>query len=202
MKIDTDMFRSREFGEINRALQSLPQKFPGPEFRTRLLVLASQERQRRLSRLTLASRIRLIRNRFELLCEELVRPLALPLAGGLFSTIALFSMFVVPAYPRLSQAVSVADVPTILTTQVALKGVSPFSAAGDDVVVDVTVDGQGRMIDYAVVTGAAVLASSDVRRRLEQALLFTEFTPATSFGQPTPAKMRLWFRSSHIDVRG
>jgi hypothetical protein len=33
-------------------------------------------------------------------------------------------------------------------------------------------------------------------------LLFTEFTPATSFGQPMSSKTRLWFRTSRIDVKG
>jgi hypothetical protein len=64
------------------------------------------------------------------------------------------------------------------------------------------VDEQGRMIDYAVVAGAGVLANAAVRRRLENMLLFTEFTPATSFGQPMTSKMRIWFRTSRIDVKG
>jgi hypothetical protein len=77
-----------------------------------------------------------------------------------------------------------------------------FSVGDNDVVVDVAVDDQGRMIDYTVIAGASVLANPQVRRRLESALLFATFTPATSFGQPLPSKMRLWFHSSRIDVRG
>ena len=86
--------------------------------------------------------------------------------------------------------------------QVAVKGMAPFFGGGDDVVVDVTVDEQGRMIDYAVVAGATALANASLRRRLENVLLFTEFTPATSFGQPMSSKTRLWFRTSRIDVKG
>jgi hypothetical protein len=126
--------------------------------------------------------------------------LALPFAGGVFSTVVLFSMFVVPAYPLLSN--SDTDVPTILNTPVAVKSMAPFSVGDTDVVVDVTVDEQGRMLDYAIVAGASVLANPQMRRRLENALVFSNFTPATTFGQPMISKMRLWFHSSRIDVRG
>ena len=78
---------------------------------------------------------------------------------------------------------------------------SPFSA-DSDIVVDVDVDEQGRMIDYAVVAGANVLANREVRRRLENALVFSNFTPGTTFGQPIVSKVRLWFHSSRIEVKG
>jgi hypothetical protein len=58
------------------------------------------------------------------------------------------------------------------------------------------------MIDYTVLSGAGALANTTTRRRLEAALLFTEFTPATAFGQPMAGKLRLSLRNSRIDVRG
>jgi hypothetical protein len=135
-----------------------------------------------------------------LFSENFWRAIFWPAAGGVVSAVVLFSMCVVPAYPL--RAHTTADVPTVLTTQVAVKGMAPFFGGGDDVVVDVTVDEQGRMIDYAVVAGASALANASLRRRLENVLLFTEFTPATSFGQPMSSKTRLWFRTSRIDVKG
>ncbi len=90
----------------------------------------------------------------------------------------------------------------MLTTEVEVRGTSPFVTSSDEVVVDVWVDGQGRMFDYAIVAGATVLANSQLRRRLENMLLFTQFTPATEFGQPTASKVRLRLGSSRIDVRG
>ena len=186
---------------ISRALRSLPAREPQPELRTSLRVIASRERQRRLARRSLASTVGLWRDRFELFSDNFLRSIALPAAGGLASAVVLFSMCVVPAYPL--RAHTTADVPTVLTTQVAVKDIAPFFGGGDDdVVVDVTVDEQGRMIDYAVVAGASALANASMRRRLENVLLFTEFTPATSFGQPMSSKTRLWFRTSRIDVKG
>ena len=185
---------------ISLALRSLPAREPQPELQTSLRVIASRERQRRLARRSLGSTIGLWRDRFELFSDNFLRSVALPAVGGLASAVVLFSMCVVPAYPL--RAHTTVDVPTVLTTEVAVKGMAPFFGGGDDVVVDVTVDEQGRMIDYAVVAGATALANASLRRRLENVLLFTEFTPATSFGQPMSSKTRLWFRTSRIDVKG
>jgi hypothetical protein len=187
-------------GAINRALRSLPVREPQLELRTSLRVIASRERQRRLATRSLTAMVGMWRDRFELFSENFWRAIFWPAAGGVASAVVLFSMCVVPAYPL--RAHTTADVPTVLTTQVAVKGMAPFFGGGDDVVVDVTVDEQGRMIDYAVVAGASALANASLRRRLENVLLFTEFTPATSFGQPMSSKTRLWFRTSRIDVKG
>ena len=185
---------------IGQSLRSLPVKTPPAGLRTSLRVIASRERQRRVARRDLRSVMRLWRDRTELFCDSVVRSMALPFAGGVCSALVLFSMFVVPAYPLLTH--DALDVPTELTTQVSIKSMAPFSVGDTDVVVDVLVDGQGRMIDYAIVAGASVLANAETRRRLENALLFSNFTPATSFGQPMASRMRLWFRSSQIDVKG
>ena len=185
---------------INQALRSLPAREPQLELRTTLRVMASRERQRRLASRSLTAAVGLWRERFQLFSENVLRGFALPVAGGVASAVILFSMCVVPAYPL--RAHTTVDVPTVLTTQVAVKGMAPFFGGGDDVVVDVTVDEQGRMIDYAVVAGAGALANASLRRRLENVLLFTEFKPATSFGQPMSSKTRLWFRTSRIDVKG
>jgi hypothetical protein len=43
-----------------------------------------------------------------------------------------------------------------------------------------------------------------VRRSVERTLLFTEFTPATSFGQAVPSKLRISLRrgAAAINVKG
>jgi hypothetical protein len=190
----------RNADTIGECLRSLAAKVPPAELRTSLRVIASRERQRSLEHRNLATMWHAWRGNVQLFLDNAVLSLALPFAGGVFSTVVLFSMFVVPAYPLLSN--SDTDVPTVLNTPVAVKSMAPFSVGDTDVVVDVTVDEQGRMLDYAIVAGASVLANPQMRRRLENALVFSNFTPATTFGQPMVSKMRLWFHSSRIDVRG
>jgi len=198
MRYHPDNLRNAD--SLGEALRSLSVKAPPPELRTSLRVIASRERQRRLERRNFATMWHTWRENTRLFLDNAVLSLALPFAGGVFSTVVLFSMFVVPAYPLLSS--SDTDVPTVLSTPVAVKSIAPFSVGDTDVVVDVTVDEQGRMLDYAIVAGASVLANPQMRRRLENALVFSNFTPATTFGQPMISKMRLWFHSSRIDVRG
>jgi hypothetical protein len=185
---------------VGDELRKLSVKVPSAELRTSLRVIGSRERQRRFERRDFMAIWKSWQGRAYLFFDNVVRTIALPVAGGVCSTLVLFSMFVVPAYPLLTRGD--ADVPTILKTPVAVKSMAPFSVGDTDVVVDVVVDEQGRMMDYAIVAGASVLANAQTRRRLENALVFSNFTPATSFGQPMMSKMRLWFHSSRIDVRG
>ena len=199
-----DLRYRRTADSLAECVRHLPAKTPPARLRTSLRVLASRERQRRLTHRNLSTWLHWWWERVQLSSEHLVRTMALPFAGGVCSTLVLFSMFVVPAYPLLRQNLAQgagADVPTILATQGSAKNVSPFSA-DSDIVVDVAVDEQGRMIDYEVVAGANVLASREVRRRLENALVFSNFTPGTTFGQPIVSKVRLWFHSSRIEVKG
>jgi hypothetical protein len=198
MRYHPDNLRNAD--AIGESLRSLSVKVPPAQLRTSLRVIASRERQRRMEHRNFATMWRTWRENARLFVDNVVLSLALPFAGGVFSTVVLFSMFVVPAYPLLSN--SDTDVPTVLNTPVAVKSIAPFSVGDTDVVVDVTVDEQGRMLDYAIVSGASVLANPQMRRRLENALVFSNFTPATTFGQPMISKMRLWFHSSRIDVRG
>lgn len=180
---------------LSRALRALPMRVAPVGLTTSLRVIASRERQRRAS----ASRFCAWRERWELFVGNLMRPFALPLAGGVFSAVALFSMLV-PTYPL--RAGGGADVPTMLTTEVGVNRTASIHVSDDDVIVDVTVDGQGRMIDYTILSGGSALTNVRTRRRLEAALLFTEFTPATAFGMPMAGKMRLSLRNSRIDVKG
>jgi len=177
-----------------QVLRNLPALMPPPGLRISLRVLASRERQRLLSH-----HINW-RDRLNLFATNLMRPLALPFAGGIFSTVALFGMCLTPMYPMRSDDSS--DVPTALTTEAAVKYTAPIGGSCGEVVVDVTVDESGRMVDYKIVSGFNVLTSAQVRRSLENRLIFTTFQPVTQFGQPMSGRMRLIFGKSEVDVKG
>ena len=97
---------------MSEALRALPIRMPPAGLTTSLRVIASRERQRRAA----SSGFRGLLGRWELFAKNLMRPLALPLAGGVFSAVGLFSLLI-PTYPmRVDNRF---DVPTMLTTQVS-----------------------------------------------------------------------------------
>jgi hypothetical protein len=198
MRDDFNEGRFSEDQQVRWALRALPRREPPAGLTTSLRVIASRERQRTLARQSLRQVCVNWLERVRLSGKDIMRPLALPLAGGVFSAVVLFSMFVVPTYPLRGNGGL--DVPTMLTTEATVKGAAPFGVEGGDLVVDVSLDDQGRMVDYQIIGGTGV--DPQLRRRLENLLLFTEFVPATAFGQPTRAKLRLTLFSSHIDVKG
>jgi len=184
-----------EIGEehVSMLLRSLPPSVPPPGLRTSLRVIASKERQRLIQghgmRQILGSWLDRTRDSF----QELLRPLALPAAGGVFSAVVLFSMWLVPTYPL--RAKIMADIPTSLTTSVdpsvdVTKGSSGVGLR-ESVLVDVEVDDQGRFVDYQVVRGASAVSDPTTRRRMENLLWFTKFAPATSFGTPMAGRVRV-----------
>jgi len=177
---------------VSRLLRGLRPKTPPPQLTTSLRVIASHELARGSRPVWF--------DRAALYFQNMMRPLALPFAGGVASAVVVFSMWLVPSYPVHAQ--NIMDVPTMLSTEATLKGMATVGASDTDLVLDVDVDGQGRMVDYAVVSGMGVLSNPTARRNLEIMLLFTEFTPATSFGQPMAGRIRLPLRSSRIEVKG
>ena len=178
---------------VSQALRSLPARMPPVGLGTSLRVIASRERQRLLS-----NQINW-RDRLNLWASNLMRPLALPFAGGIFSTVALFSICLGTMYPIHADDSS--DIPTVLTTEATVKSTAPLAGSCGDVVVDVSVDETGRMVDYKIVSGYTVMTGEQVRR-LENRLIFTTFEPVTQFGQPTAGKLRLYFHNSEVDVKG
>jgi hypothetical protein len=195
---------------LSRVLRSLPRRIPPANLRSQLRGLASREQRRALG---IGAGVGLaFGDRARLFAENLMRPLALPFAGGVFSTVLAFSMlwlgtgsavhasngFDIPIPPSIrSQAAVLTSDPTILKT-------APMHVYGvDDVIVDVTVDGQGRMIDYTIVSGN-VAKNEAVRSSVSAVLLLTEFHPATTLGRPVAGRVRLSLSVSHskIDVKG
>jgi hypothetical protein len=182
---------------LSRAVGSLRRRVPPAQLSEALRGLAWRERARLLQ-----GRQMPLSDRARLFVDNLMRPLALPFAGGIFSAVALFSMWVIPTYPLRGSIT--ADVPTGLSTQAAIQQTGPVGATGD-VVVDVTVeplaDGTGRMLDYHIVCGN-VPNDEALRHSIESFLIFTVFKPATALGQPVVGKIRLSLQSSQIDVKG
>jgi hypothetical protein len=191
---------SFEDRELKRSLSNLPVRVPPPKLQTQLRVIASREAARRRARASWSQWWATCRGDLRLWVNNLMRPLAIPTAGGFVSAVLLFGALA-PSFDIRGASVSANDdVPTILYREPSVKAYLPLGFEDPDIVVELTIDDNGRMIDYSI-EGSGV-ASPALKRRVENHLLFTHFTPATSFGQPMSGKVRLWFRCSSIDVKG
>jgi len=180
---------------LSNALRSLPPRMPPAGLRASLRAMASRECAVR-ERSNLRAAGLGFADRFSLWANNLMRPLALPFAGGILSALGLFSIWLTPTYPL--RADTGFDVPVGLPTEAAIVGTFNIGVSSPDVVVDVYLDGD-RFVDYKVVSGE--LTNAELRR-LQNVLVFSRFVPARSFGVPRVSKIRVSLISSSIDVRG
>ena len=177
---------------VRAAMRELPRLSPPPDLAVRLRVIASREQQRRSE-----GWARRLATNVHLCFEGLMRPLAVPLAGGICSAVLLFALLV----PSFSWVPSAQDVPIGLSTAATVKSMAPIGFEDGEAVVDVTIDDQGRLVDFNILHSHGP-ANDSFCRSVENALLFTVFTPGTAFGQPVGGKLRLTFRSSSVEVKG
>jgi len=131
--------------------------------------------------------------RMRLTIDNMMRPMALPFAGGFTSALFIFCALM-PNLGFLHTASN--DKPTALSTEASIESVADFGArskSNDDTLIEVQVDGQGRMVDYE-------LSQGQMTSEIGNLLLFTTFTPATQFLRPTTGKVVI--RLSRIVVKG
>ena len=188
---------SEDVGEICSSLRELPRFMPPARLLTQLQVLASRERAYRLSHNTLPALIHYWRAELRLVVDNLMRPFAIPFAGGLLSALFLFSMLV-PTFQFQRQMHN--DVPSGLYTQSDATVDAfppPFGFSENDVVVQLTLDDKGSVVDYSLPNGSV---SKQMRNDIANMILFTKFQPATAFGLPAASTVLISFR--RIVVKG
>ncbi len=185
-----------QIGGLRKMLRSIPAAVPPPYLASRLQVLASHERARRLARMTWPARFEHLTGRLALFANNLMRPLALPFAGGVLSALCLFGILV-PSL--LFQFNFHNDVPTAFYTEASLSDTTPAGFMDDETVVELTINEKGQITDYTVTSGKLDSAS---QTKLANLVMFSTGTPATLFGYATPGKVLVSFRRSQISVRG
>ena len=193
--------QSDKYSRVRSALRSLPALAPPQRLVMSLRILASRERVRRLSASSMPAFLAPRMARLKLWAEGMMRPLALPMAGGLVSALILFAVLA-PTFTATAK-VGIADVPTMLSTEATLLGMGPFGYTGEPITVDVSVDSRGSLVDYTL-SGLPqdTLRDPEMRRSIENALLFAVISPGTAFGHPVAGKVRITFRRSLMDVKG
>ncbi|MFL6429367.1 MAG: anti-sigma factor family protein [Acidobacteriaceae bacterium] len=188
---------AREFADWQQSqslLSSLgPAKVP-EDLGLRLRVAISQESRN-------SARERL--GRFHIRWENTFQPFLLRAAAGFASAIFLVGTVALLAVPFASpEAVEARDVPLDSSTAPHLlySSFQPSDEIGEHdnaVVLQVFVDGHGRVYDYKVLSGQV---DAKTRQSIESLLLFSVFTPAHSFDQPVRGTTLMSF--SGISVKG
>lgn len=191
---------TERFERVRAMLRTLPKAGVPSELTMQLRVAASKVRAESMRGESTWTKWR---DRVELSLKNMMRPLALPLAGGLCSAVVLFSALV-PTFTAAfaMDKTSVFDVPTMLNTEPMVKCTAPVAFGETEAVVDLTIDDHGRIANYTIISLAPGQKTEQVRRTIENKLLFIGFWPATAFGKPIPGTVRVSFGSSHVEVKG
>lgn len=187
--------RRREVTVLRSGLKQLPSVQVPEILTTRLLVSASHERSRRSERHDFPARVRAWRSSLRLFFDNLLRPFAVPAAGGILTSFLCFGMIIDGLH--VSAASWDHDIPLGMFTEVAIDELSPFTCGDRDVMVQLTVDETGNVTDYSV---PVANPSPEEMREIGNLVLYSSFTPATRFGQAISSK-RL-FSIRHISVKG
>jgi hypothetical protein len=176
-------------------MRALPWKAVPVRLASQLQVLASHERARRAT-----SRWQRWLDPLRLLVNNLMRPMAIPFAGGISAAVFLFSMLT--PYLTIAAADARTDIPfNWLYTEGTIIDTPPFGFPSEEVEVLLTIDKNGQITDYACPDGKV---SRQVMDNIGNSLLFSTFEAPTMFGQSFSGKIRVTFKKvgDHIVVRG
>ena len=178
---------------LRRGVRALPPRTVPVNLAVSLRVAASRHHARR------ASRVRWW-HRLQMWTINSWRPMAVPMAGGFATACVLFATIL----PMLSSPVLANDDAPVAWYQSAeLSDLGPFGLPADHLTLDLILDEQGRMVDYSVPDSESVLMrDAELRRTVENNLLFMRFKPAEFFGHRTTAKLRITIRRSQLNVKG
>jgi len=185
--------------EGQRAILRKMAQVPVPhELAARLSVMASHERERQLARVNIRERLRRTAAKIDLVFENLMRPVALPVTGGLLSTLLLFGLMM----PSLSFSHQSGGYDFSTAPQGSLVA-NPWDLVDDDArdfprifaspdqtksdyvnIVNLTIDESGRVVDWSIVRGQVTDEMKDI-------ILFSHFVPATTFGVRTSGTIQV-----------
>ncbi len=194
------------FRKLSVMLSRVPKNLPPADLAIRIKVAAAQAQHSR----DWPSRMRRIKDRAEILLDNVFRPLSVPATGGFFSAILVFVLVLQMILPGTTVRAVQNDVALNLMRPAELVSLSDYPQSwapeSQDVelsmphglLVDVTVDSHGQMTDYTILSGPR---NQELRRHLDQMLLFSRFSPMLSFGRPT-AGGHVVLSFSAVRVRG
>jgi hypothetical protein len=196
----------QKFRKLAVLLSRMPKSLPPADLAVRIKVAAAQAQHSH----DWPSRLRRMKDRAEILLDNVFRPITLPATGGFLSAILVFVLVFQMIVPGITVRAVQNDVALNLMRPAELLTLTdyPQSWSQDQsdleltlphgLLIDVTVDAHGQMTDYQILSGPD---STELRRQLDQMLLFSRFSPMLSFGRPT-AGGHVVLSFSAVHVRG
>lgn len=194
----------QHYRRLSMLLSRVPHAVPPADLAIRIKVAASQARQNE----GWPQLWQRVKDRAEILLDNVFRPLTVPATGGLFSALLVFTFVFHMIMPGIIVKADPNDIPTGLLRPAELISLSdypdtvvaeiqhPDVGLQHDVLVDVTVDAGGQMMDYNIVSGSD---SPELRHQLDQMLIFSRFRPMMSFGRPmSGGHVVLSFSAVHV----
>ena len=196
--------RFESMQSMRASLRDMAQPRVPATLATQLRVLASHERARRLSRKNLSTRVAHSMTATRLAFDNMMRPFAVPVTGGLMSSLVMFSLLV----PSLSfphnhsyeppLAVAETDVQwgdpdgKIVGATADHARLLPGSAViyGNEVSLTLLIDERGRVQDF-------YLSGGELTDEMKSLIMFSQFVPPTVSGQPTWGLAQVVFSRSH-----
>lgn len=194
--------RLKSLGELRARLRRLEEPRIPKVLAVRLRVLASHEHARRAARATWSARIASWKDAIRLNFENLMRPVALPVAGGVLSALLLFGTLVPTLIFRHEidndSPLSFTDPDGMVVNWTGdrprLESVDAV-VSSDENVLELTIDDEGRIADYAVRQG-------QLTPEMLTIIQFSQLTPAMFFGKPTWGKKLVVLPRHHRSARG
>jgi anti-sigma factor RsiW len=195
-----------KFRKLSAMLSRMPKNIPPADLAVRIKVAAAQAQHSQ----GWQSRLQRMKDRAEILLDNVFRPLSVPATGGFFSAILVFVLVLQMIVPGTTVRAVQNDVALNLMRPAELVTLSdyPQSWAPEQqdvelslphgLLIDVTVDSHGQMTDYQILSGPT---TPELRHHLDQMLLFSRFSPMLFFGRPT-AGGHVVLSFSAVRVRG
>ena len=178
----------QRYRKLSVMLSSVPRALPPADLAVRIKVAAAQEQHSMDPR----TRWERFSDRMEILLDNVLRPVTLPATGGIISAIIVFALVLQVMAPGMTVQAIPNDVPLNIMRPAELIALSdsPGSWAPEQhdselalphgLMLDVTVDARGEMVDYQILSGPR---TREMHHQLDQMLLFSRFQPMTSFGR-------------------
>jgi anti-sigma factor RsiW len=175
-----------ELRSVRSSLVDLPAPAAPRSLRSKLLVLASKERQLLME--TDGSRLRRCWNNWKFRMSQLMRPLTIPATGGIISSVLLFGALALSTNTNARQVAY--EVPVVYGNRIDANLV-PVELRSS-VVLTLSLDGHGHITDYAVRDGSGGFVGN-VARLQNNNISMPEFPGVLTMAQPTIGDIRISF---------